>query len=120
MDILRAGNLALRFLLELGTLASLAYWGATTSSGRAIQIALAIALPAVVAALWGMFISPKARVPTGPLGRAVLGLLVFLVAAAALWSRGRSIMAVTYGAFAVVSSILILVWPQSTPRVAAR
>ena len=89
-------------------------------SGRATRIALAIALPFIVAVMWGMFISPKARVPTGPLGRAVLGLLVFLLATAALWSRGRSVMAVTYGAFAVVSSILIFIWPQPTHRVAAR
>jgi hypothetical protein len=120
MEILRAGNLAIRFLLELGALASLAYWGATTATGRPAQLALAITLPVAVAVLWGLFISPKARVSTGPVGRAVLGLLVFLLATTALWSRGRSVMAITYGALAVVSSVLSFVWPQPASGVAAR
>ena len=120
MDALRAGNLALRFLLELVALAALACWGATTTGGRTIQIVLAIALPTLMAAVWGLFIAPKARIPTGPSGRAILGLIVFLIAAAALWGRGHPRLAATYGGLAVVSSILIFVWPQSTPGVAAR
>src|SRR6476661_7970651 len=120
MDALRAGNLALRFLLELGALAALANWGATTASGRILRIVLAIALPTLMATVWGLFIAPKARFRTGASGRAVLGLIVFLVAAAALWGRGHARLALIYGGLAVVSSILIFVWPQPAPGVAAR
>ena len=120
MNILRAGNLALRFLLELSALAATAYWGATTATGHISQIALAFALPSLVAILWGLFVSPKARIPTGTLGRAFLGLIVFLIAAAALWSRDRTALAMIYGSLAVISSVLIFVWPQHVPDAHAR
>jgi len=112
MNVLRTGNLALRFFLELAALAASAYWGATTATGHISQIALAVALPSLVAILWALFISPKARFPTGSFGRALLGLIVFLLAAAALWSRDRTALAMVYGSLAVISSVLIFVWPQ--------
>ena len=120
MDLLRAGNLALRFFLELGALAAVAYWGATTATGRVSRIGLAIALPSLVAVVWALFISPKARIPTGPFGRAFLGLVIFLIAAAVLWSRDRTVLATIYGSLAVISSVLILVWPQQVPGTRAR
>lgn len=119
MDAVRVANLALRFVLELAALATFAYWGATSTTGRVMQTVLAIALPLLVAGVWGLFISPKARIPTGSFGRASLGLVVFLLAAAALWNRGRTTLATTYGSLAVVSSILILLWPQQVTDVAA-
>jgi Protein of unknown function (DUF2568) len=120
MDGLRVANLALRFLLELSALAAVAYWGATTATGRVSRIGLAIALPTIVAIAWALFISPKARIPTGPFGRAFLGLIVFLLAAAALWSRDRPALAIIYGSLAIISSVLILVWPQQPPGAPAR
>jgi len=115
MDALRVGNLALRFILELAALAAFAYWGATTATAGVTRIGLAIALPSLLAVVWGLFISPKARIPTGAFGRAFLGLIVFLVAAAALWCRDRTALAMIYGSLAVISSMLILVWPQEAP-----
>ena len=120
MDVLRVGNLALRFFLELAALAAVAYWGATTAAGLVTRVGLAIALPSLVAVVWGLFISPKARIPTGPFGRAFLGLIVFLVAGLALWTRDRTALATMYGALAVISSVLILVWPQDAPSAHAR
>ncbi len=115
MHILRLANLALRFLLELCALVAVAYWGATATTGLVGRIGLAIALPSTVAVVWALFISPKARIPTGPFGRAFLGLLVFLLAAAALWRRNRTDLAMIYGSLAIISSVLILVWPQQAP-----
>jgi len=63
-------SLALRFLLELAALIALGLWGAHQAG-----IALALALPATAAALWGIFAVPgdpsrsgKAPVPVS--GRA--------------------------------------------------
>jgi hypothetical protein len=120
MNVLRVGNLALRFLLELSALAGVAYWGGTTATGRVSRIGLAIALPSIVAVVWALFISPKARIPTGAFGRAFLVLIVFLLAAAAFWSRDRTALAMIYGSLALISSVLILVWPQQVPGTPAR
>lgn len=105
-------NLGVRFGLELAALAAVAYWGASAPAGRPIRVALAITAPVLVALAWGMFISPKARIPTGLIGRGVLGFVVFSIAALALWSRGQASLAAAYEAVALVSSVLLLVWRQ--------
>ena len=114
MQALRALNLALRFFLELGALAAGAYWGATAPTSGAIRLFLAIAAPAAIALLWGLFISPKARFPTGLYGRGGLGFVVFSVAALALYARGQTQFAEVYWGLALVSSILLIVWRQQT------
>jgi hypothetical protein len=112
MDILRATNLALRFALELGALAAAGYWGATIPGGAFVRGASAVLLPTLVAVFWGVFVSPKAPIPTGRLGRAGLGFLVFLGAAALLWTRGHPTLAIVYGALATISSIVVYALPQ--------
>ena len=109
---LRVANLAVRFLLELASLGTFAYWGATLPVGRGLRSAAAVAIPLAVAVLWGIFISPKARIPTGRLGRAGLGLVVFLAAAAALHARGQTRLALGFGVVAVVSSLVLYALPQ--------
>lgn len=105
-------NLGLRFLLELGALAAVGYWGGTKPVGRVVRVCLAIAAPTAVAVVWAIFISPKARVPTGRYGRSGLGFVVFTIAALALYVRGHTPLAATYWALALVSSVLLLIWPQ--------
>jgi hypothetical protein len=112
MSPLRTINLAVRFLLELASLGSFAYWGATLPAGTALRSTAAVGIPLGVAVLWGIFISPKARIPTGTLGRAGLGLVVFLAAAAALHARGHSALAVAFAVVAVVSSLVVYALPQ--------
>lgn len=109
---IRWANLVVRFLLELAALVAFAYWGWTIAGSLVVRTAAAIAVPATVAMIWATFISPKARIPTGEMGRALLGLAVFLLAAGAVWSRGQRGLAMIYGALAVLSSGLLLVWPE--------
>jgi hypothetical protein len=109
---LRVVNLTVRFLLELTALGAFGYWAATIEARDAIRIALAIAVPLVVAVFWGLFVSPKARFSTGRIGQVGLGLIVFLAAAVALGVRGHSALGVTFAAIAVVSSALLYALPQ--------
>src|SRR5689334_6956003 len=96
MNPLRLANLGVRFVLELAALAAAAYWGATAPVGGVGRVCLAIAAPALVAVVWGLFIAPKARIPTGLLGRAGLGFVVFSIAALALWARGQTSLAALF------------------------
>ena len=50
-------NLALRFAVELASLAALAYWGWHDSETTAVKLLLAIGAPVVWAVLWGTFAS---------------------------------------------------------------
>jgi hypothetical protein len=112
MAALRVINLGVRFFLEIAALATFAYWGATLPASALIRIAAAVALPLTVAGFWGLFIAPKARIPTGRLGRAGLGLIVFLAAAAALFTRSHGALAQAFAAVAIISSLVVYALPQ--------
>ncbi len=112
MDSLRTVNLALRFALELGALAAAAYFGATISTSALGRAAAGVLLPLAIALFWAAFVSPKARFPTGSIGRAGLGLVVFLTAAGLLWNREHGTLATVYAVAAVVSSIVLYLLPQ--------
>ena len=73
---MKAANLGLRFLLELCLLAALAY------VGLQVNVLLAVAAPVVVAVIWGLFVSPKARLPL-PM-RAWIGVQIVLFGAAVI------------------------------------
>lgn len=113
MNALRLANLGVRFALELAALAAVAYWGATAPAGGVVRLSLAIAAPVLVAVVWGLFIAPKARIPTGLFGRAGLGFVVFSIAALALWARGQTSLAVVFEGVALASSVLLMALEES-------
>ena len=98
---MRAANDALRFFLELGALASLGYWGWQATSGPS-HWALMLAAPAVAALVWGLFVSPKARVPVEDPWRLALEVLFFGSATAALLGADQALLAVIFGAAVIV------------------
>ncbi|NED46160.1 YrdB family protein [Amycolatopsis sp. SID8362] len=53
--------LTIRFLTELALLGGLALAGSQLGTGVALAIVDAVLLPLVAAALWGLFIAPRAR-----------------------------------------------------------
>jgi hypothetical protein len=106
-------NLVLRFGLELCALGSLAYWGALSGTEPGVKIALAIGMPTVAALFWGSFVAPKARYGGSRKRRLLLGLGVFLMAAAALIDSGHRLLGVIYGAVTVLNTVLTYAWgPQ--------
>ncbi|HEX3618148.1 MAG TPA: YrdB family protein [Solirubrobacteraceae bacterium] len=108
---LKAGNLALKFLLELAAFAAFAYWGASAGSGVG-AILLAIATPAVAVLVWGRFAAPKAtrRLRLG--ARVPLELGVFGLAVLALLAVGSAVAAILLGALTIVNSVLLTVLDQ--------
>jgi hypothetical protein len=81
--------LALRFGLELCLLAAVAYWGSQACSGTVVHVVLAIAAPTIVAVVWGLFVSPKARVRLPRPLWLLLQLVLFGLGAAALIAAGQ-------------------------------
>lgn len=112
MPLLRVINLGVRFALELASLAAFAYWGWTLRASTWPRLVAAIALPLLVGIFWGVFVAPRARIPTGRVGQSGLGLLVFLLAAAALYSRGHHSGAVVFASLALASSVVLYALPQ--------
>lgn len=106
MKVVQGANLAVRFLvLELGALAIAAYWGYTTGDG-VLRWALAIGGPLLVAAAWGLFVSPKAKIDVPRPARFAIELTILGAAAAALASTGHEALALGFAALAVLSGSL--------------
>ena len=109
---MKSANLALRFLLELGALAALGYWGATVPGTIWLRIVLAIGIPALTAVVWGMFIAPRARIVIPEGWRHTLALLVFAAASLALFDRDELLLAVILAGLAALNAGLLLMWQQ--------
>ncbi len=107
MSLLRNINLGIRFLLELSALAAFGYWGFTARAQIGWRVFLAFVLPLGVAVVWGLFISPKARISTGRHGQVWLGLVIFLLAAFALARRGHPSAALAFALISAISSLLL-------------
>jgi Protein of unknown function (DUF2568) len=100
-----AVNLAVRFGLELCALAAAAYWGSQAVSGPGRWL-LAVAAPALVAAVWGMFVAPQAKVALPVAARRAIEACVFLAAAAGLAVSGQAVPGVILLVVAAVSGTL--------------
>ncbi|MFE6286234.1 YrdB family protein [Streptomyces sp. NPDC057877] len=108
--------LGVRFLLELTALVCFGIWAwRETPSG--LQYVAVIAVPLLVAALWGVFATPgdesrsgRTVVATpGPL-RLLLELAVFFGGAAALYAAGARTVALVFAA--VLTAYHLLAWDR--------
>jgi hypothetical protein len=108
---MRSANLAVKFLLELAAFAAFAYWGAQTGTGAA-AVVLAIAAPAAAVVVWGVFAAPRSSRRLPLTARAPLELGVFALAGAALAAAGSVVLAVAFGAVAVLNAVLLTVFHQ--------
>ena len=106
---LRAANLALRFLLELGALAAVGYWGLETGDGTTGWLLAAAAVGAVVV-VWALYVAPKARFDLAHQLRFAVELAVWVTAGAALIATDHVWLGVAFVLVAVVSGVLNYVW----------
>ena len=105
-------NLAVRFLLEVGALLGMAYWGWTQHEGL-FRFFWAIGLPLVSAVIWGSFAVPddpsrsgKAPVPVPGVVRLLLELAFFALATWAIVASGLQTAGYLFGAVVVVHYLL--------------
>jgi hypothetical protein len=106
MQAVKALNLAIRFfVVELGALAAAAYWGYEATDGAARWI-LAVAAPAAVAAVWWLFIAPKARIEVSRGAALGIELVLLGLVAAGLAAAGPVWLGIAFGALALVSGTL--------------
>ncbi|WP_439027025.1 YrdB family protein [Haloarchaeobius sp. DT45] len=107
LGVLAVVVLASRFLLELGVLVALGYWGFRAGDGSLVRYGLALGLPLLAAVVWGLFVSPKARVPLRGLSRLSVELAVFGGGSLALYAAGFPALAVAFAVVAVVNRALV-------------
>lgn len=101
-------NLTARFVLELGALAGLAWWGSTLGDGW-VGVVAAVELSLIAAAAWGIFNVPgdpsrsgRAPVPVPGWVRLLLELAVLTAAAIGWFAVGASVVGIILATAVVV------------------
>jgi uncharacterized protein DUF2568 len=100
-------NLAVRFLLELGVLAALAFGGAQVGQGLAMKIGLGVGAPVLAAVVWGAFVAPRAAKRLPDPWRLLPEAAVFGAAAVALALAGHATLAWALAIAAALNRALI-------------
>lgn len=117
MVIIQYTLYALLFLFELIMLAAFSYWGFYQAKGQLLKVVFSIVTPVLIAIFWGMLLAPKAIfiIPI-PL-KLLLQFLVFLLAALAFYSTGKTTTAIVFFVSIVIVKLLVLLLSgaQSTP-----
>ncbi len=115
--MLKPVNDAVRFLVvELGSLAAVAYWGFHEHSGLGAKVLFGVGGPLLIAVVWGIWMAPRAsrRAPEGV--RALIELVIFGTATAALAASTGAGPAIVFGAIALVNTVLEHVLPAAGPQ----
>lgn len=112
MELLRAINSVLAFLLELTMLAVFCYWGFHGEKGVWMKWSLGIGTPLAVATIWGLFLAPNAEHRLNITAGTILSLVLFSVAVMALYQTSHPALAITLAVIVVFNQILLLLWKQ--------
>lgn len=112
MEVMKSANLILRFLLELGVVAGLGYWGFGSGTSVMLKVALGVGVPVVAVVVWGMFGAPRSTMALHGSMHLLLEVLLFGSAAVALWASGRPSLAVAFGVTVAINRVLMSVWGQ--------
>ncbi|NRQ38692.1 YrdB family protein [Nonomuraea sp. NN258] len=115
LTLAKNANLALMFVLELGVLAAVGYWGFTLNAGWPIKLLAGLGGPALFIAAWALFGAgggANATFPATGLARVVLEIVWFGGGAAALYAAGAATPAIAFAAAFIVNAVLRLIWKQ--------
>ncbi|MFG2792739.1 YrdB family protein [Streptomyces sp. NPDC048419] len=106
---MKAANLGVLFLIELGALAAVGHWGFTRDVATPLTWLLGLGGPAVLVVLWALFGSQKATYKTRGAVRVGFELLWFGTGVAALWAAGATAWAIAFAAVCAASKTLAVI-----------
>ena len=110
-------NLAIRFVVELLALGFVGY-AAWTFAGPGLLGWIAAGIAVIVfAALWGLFLSPRASRGLSWTQKDIGGMVVMLVAAGAFAVTGQVTAAVVYAVVVIVNAALLFAVRDDVARV---
>lgn len=96
MNLLKQLNLLLSFLLELVLLFLVGYWGFHIGEKPLLNYMLALALPVVVAVIWGIWAAPKSARRLKNPAREMLKLALFFAGAGLAYLAEKPAWAVLF------------------------
>ncbi len=105
-------NMAFRFILEILVLVAMLLWGMSLSGEFVIGLVLGIVAVAVVIAVWGLFVAPKAARRLPDPARLALELGIFFIGALAMGFAVSWLLALMFGLAVLISIALMFYWGQ--------
>lgn len=108
----RAFNLGIRFLLELGMLAAISYWGFTAGRTTVVDAVLGVGAPLVAAALWGVLAAPKSERRLQGLALVVVQVSLLSLGGVALIAAGRAGLGAFFIAVVLVNAAMLGLEPE--------
>lgn len=108
----KLANLVLAFLLELGVLIALGYWGLQTGQGTIAPIGLGIGAPLLAIGVWAVFGAPRSEQRLRGPWLLMLRVIFFGSGAVALWAAGQQITGVVFALISSINLVLIYAWKQ--------
>jgi hypothetical protein len=112
LRIVKAINLAVRFLLEIAALGALGYWGWHIDAPAPIPVIATVAAPLIAAGGWGAWVAPKSPLRLEDPFRFLAELVVFGSATLALVVTEQRSLGLLYGGLVAVNLALMVVWLQ--------
>jgi hypothetical protein len=109
----KQANLLLAFLLELGVLAALAYWGVATGSTIPLKIVLGIGTPALVLIVWAIWGAPRSERRLRGRWYWLLRIGFDAAGAGALYVAGQHLLGTIFALVAALNCILGYAWKQN-------
>lgn len=112
MQVLKAINLTIRFLLELGLLAAVSFWGFRIQPTLGLKLLFGILGPVLIAVIWGIYAAPKSSQRLTGVAYFTLTSILLGLGAAALFASQQPTLGWIYTICLVVSTILVFIWKQ--------
>ena len=100
-------NSLLALVLELAIFGFIGWWALSLDLPLWARILIAVAAVGALIAVWGMFASPKARIPLPLPGTVAVKAAAYAAGALALWGVGHSVAAVVYAVLAAANTAVV-------------
>jgi hypothetical protein len=110
MGIIKSINLLVAFLLELCLLAIFGFWGVHVSPTGIQKIILGAGLPILLAIIWGIFLAPASSTRLHEPWLTIVKVIIFSLAAVALFSTKEQSLAEWFGGISIVNLILLYIY----------
>ena len=107
-------NMLITFLLELAMLAAYGVGGYELTTNTVVRWVLAIVFPVIVGVLWGIFLSPRARVQLPFPVQLACRFALMIGGALILWSAHMTVLATIY-TIALLASMTLTLLTREIP-----